>query len=65
MNDGSTAIHMTMCDMDNLRIARKPLESLPGDLKFIWVDIKVTGNSLHVEIFVSNKLFLSPQGKQL
>ena len=26
---------------------------------------KVTGDSLHKEIFVSNKLFVSPQGKQL
>ena len=28
-----------MCHVDNLRIARKPLESLPGDLKLIWLDI--------------------------
>ena len=28
-------------------------------------DIKVTGDSLHLEIFASNKLFVSPQGKQL
>ena len=27
--------------------------------------IKVTGDSLHLEIFASNKLFVSPQGKQL
>ena len=26
---------------------------------------KVTGDSLHLEIFTSNKLFVSPQGKQL
>ena len=37
-----------MCHVDNLRIARKPLESLPGDLKFIWLDIKKIIDSLHI-----------------
>ena len=30
-----------------------------------YYPFKVTGDSLHLEIFASNKLFVSPQGKQL
>ena len=29
-----------------------------------WVRVKVTGDSLHQEIFASNKLLVFPQGKQ-
>ena len=36
-----------MCHLDNLRVARKPLP-LPGDLKFLWLDIKKIIDTLHI-----------------
>ena len=37
-----------MCHLDNLKVAKKPLP-LPGDLQFIWLDIKKIIDSLHLK----------------
>ena len=36
-----------MCHLDNLRVAKKPLP-LPGDLMFLWLDIKEIIDTLHI-----------------
>ena len=37
-----------MCHLDSLRVARNPLP-LPGDLKYIWSDIRKIIDSLHIK----------------
>ena len=34
-----------MCHLDNLKVAKKELP-LPGDLKYVWLDIKKVIDSL-------------------
>ena len=40
-------VYDNMCHLDNLKVAKKPLP-LPGDLQFIWLDIKKIIDSLHL-----------------
>ena len=50
-----------MCHLDNLRVAKKALP-LPGDLKFLWLDIKKIIDTLHIrnrkchQLYNPNKL---------
>ena len=37
-----------MCHLDNLKVAKKELP-LPGDLKYVWLDIKKVIDSLHLQ----------------
>ena len=37
-----------MCHLNNLKVARKPLP-LPGDLQYIWQDVKKIIDSLHMK----------------
>ena len=39
---------MIMCHLDNLKVAKKELP-LPGDLKYVWLDIKKVIDSLHLQ----------------
>ena len=36
-----------MCHLDNLKVAKKELQ-LPGDLKYMWLDISKIIDSLHL-----------------
>ena len=37
-----------MCHLNNLKVAKKPLP-LPGDLQYIWLDVKKVIDSLHMK----------------
>ena len=37
-----------MCHLNNLKVARRPLP-LPGDLQYIWLDVKKIIDSLHIK----------------
>ena len=37
-----------MCHLNNLKVARKPLP-LPGDLKYLWLDVQKIIDTLHMK----------------
>ena len=65
-----TTLHVPInkCGIPDLNIENQTHEQRTGGHKkqmiyFAWPCLKVTGDSLHLEIFASDKLFVSPQGK--
>lgn len=43
-----------MCHLNNLKVAKKPLP-LPGDLQYLWLDIKKIIDTLHIKNHVDPK----------
>ena len=37
-----------MCHLNNLKVARQPLP-LPGDLAYLWLDMKKIADDLHIK----------------